>query len=331
MLGAISLVALTLAAAPAQSAPPTAWDGVNPFRCELQQAGLSAEVPHPEADPYCVEFDKRRQNVTELGVVDFLTKEPARVASATPKCFYFQSDHWRGSIVQADESTKTYEFDGHYFFNKATGDGGAWVTNFNVNGQTFDPSVIPGIPPDIASTLGPGTGGAITHNSVDADPACVAKAKETPDLYADQQAPEGTSCVATAGPLRRRRIGPVRLGATDADVRARLGNPLELRRGYLRYCADGGGVLLVGRRADRSGELGADPTAKTTTIVTTSKAIRQRAPRLRGARHLLGHTVRLRNGMVAGVRHGKMRFLAVTQLRSTRSLRRALRRAGVRP
>ena len=39
--------------------------------------------PHPEADPFCVEFDKRRQNVTELGVVDFLSKEPARVAAAS--------------------------------------------------------------------------------------------------------------------------------------------------------------------------------------------------------------------------------------------------------
>ena len=56
-----------------------------------------------------------------------------------PKCFYFQSDHWRGSIVQDDGSTKTYEWDGHYFFDKARGEGGVWVTNFNVNGQTQRP------------------------------------------------------------------------------------------------------------------------------------------------------------------------------------------------
>ena len=130
-----------------------------PVRLRAAAGGLSAPtVPHPEADPYCVEFDKRRQNVTELGVVDFLSKEPARVAAASSKCFYFQSDHWRGSVVQADGSTKTYEWDGHYFFDKARAEGGVWVTNFNFNGQTFDPSQLPGMPPEYAQHFGPGHG-----------------------------------------------------------------------------------------------------------------------------------------------------------------------------
>src|SRR5205807_5135908 len=37
---------------------PAPWDGVNPFRCELQNAGMGTSVPHPEADPFCVEYDK---------------------------------------------------------------------------------------------------------------------------------------------------------------------------------------------------------------------------------------------------------------------------------
>src|SRR5213082_1082030 len=86
--------------------PPTGWNGANPFNCELQYAGFGTSFPHPEADPFCVDFDKRRQNVTQLGVVDFLAQEPARVAAASPKCFYFQSDHWRGSVAQGDPSTK---------------------------------------------------------------------------------------------------------------------------------------------------------------------------------------------------------------------------------
>ena len=125
---------------------PTGWNGDNPFTCELQNVGFGTAYPHPEADPFCVEFDKRRQNVSELGVVDFLSQEPARVAAASPKCFYFQSDHWRGSLVQDDPSTKTYEWDGHYFFDKARGEGGVWVSNFNFNGRTFDPSSLPGVP-----------------------------------------------------------------------------------------------------------------------------------------------------------------------------------------
>lgn len=292
MWGAALLSVLALAA----SEPPTTWDGVNPFRCELQNAGFGTEVPHPEADPYCVEFDKRRQNVSELGVADFLANEPARVAAASPKCFYFQSDHWRGSVDQADPATKTYEWDGHYFFDKATGDGGAWVTNLNANGQP----------------LGTGTYGGITHNAVEADPACAAKAAERPEMYATATPQSG--CVNTAGPVRRRRLGPVTLGMRDADVRARLGAPRAVRRGFLRYCADGGGRLLVGQRADRSGDLGSDPDAKTVIVVATAKAVRARTPR------------RSRRGVLIG-RH--RRWVAVTRLRGKR-LRAALRRAGVR-
>lgn len=104
---ALSLAASAALAGPATAAPTGVYDGSNPFACELQQAGLGTTVPHPEADPFCVEYEKRRQNVTELGVVDFVSKEPARVALASDKCFYFQHDHWRGSIVQEDESTET--------------------------------------------------------------------------------------------------------------------------------------------------------------------------------------------------------------------------------
>ncbi|MEA2123503.1 MAG: hypothetical protein QOI80_285 [Solirubrobacteraceae bacterium] len=307
VFAAVLLSSLALAA---QSAPPAAWDGVNPFRCELQQPGLGTEVPHPDADPYCVEFDKTHQNVADGGVADFLANEPARVAAASPKCFYFQSDHWRGSVVQDDATTKTYEWDGHYYFDKATGDGGVWVSNFNFHGQTFDPSSIPGIPPETAAQLGPGTGGVITHNQVDAEPDCVA---EKDGVYADTT-PEKHGCVTTAGPLRRRRLGPVRLGMRDRAVRARLGAPREVRRGFLRYCADGGGALLIGQRNDRSGDLGSDPKARTVIVVSTARAVLRRAPR---------HS---RRGVLVG-RH--RRWVAVSRLHGT-PLRTALRRAGVR-
>ena len=64
---AIGMLAAALAAAAPASAQTgtSGWDGKNPFECTLQQAGTEAEVPQPDADPYCVEFDKRHQNVTE--------------------------------------------------------------------------------------------------------------------------------------------------------------------------------------------------------------------------------------------------------------------------
>src|SRR2546421_8750221 len=162
-----ALAALAILASAARSiAPPTPWDGTNPFNCTIQDAGLGPTGPNPAADPYCVRFDKTHQNITQLGVADFMLKEPARVATASPKCFYFQEDHWRGSVVQSDQKTVIYEFHGHYFFNKATGDGGAWVTGFAVAGRTFDPTELPGFPPGYGGDFRPGTGGFISHHSI---------------------------------------------------------------------------------------------------------------------------------------------------------------------
>jgi hypothetical protein len=328
--GVALLLALGLAA---PIGAPTGWDGTNPFRCELQGAGSEAVGPVPGADPYCVEFDKTRQNVSELGVAEFLSLEPARVAAAVPKCFYFQADHWRASVVQDDGATKLYEWDGHYFFDKARGNGGAWVTNFNVNGRTFDPSSLPGIPPEFARHLGPGTGGVISRNAIPADPACAARAEADPEaIYASAPA-EGSSCVATAGPVARRRLGPVALGTTDADLRAALGAPRVVRRGFLRWCADGGGTLLVGQPHDRSGELGSDPEAPAVLVASTAPALLAAAPPRRRAKPVLraGRTrvVRLRGGALAGVRRGQVRFVAAQRLPSRKALRRALQRAGL--
>jgi hypothetical protein len=279
---AVLATAAVLVAAPGAGAlaPPTAWDGTNPFRCELQNAAFTPVGPHAGADPYCVEFDKRRQNVTELGVVQFLSLEPARVAAAVPKCFYFQSDHWRGSIVQSDGATKTYEWDGHYFFDKAKAEGGAWVTNFNVNGQSFDPSEVPGIPPEYAAALGRGTGGVITHNDIPADPTCVAKARAHPELIYAAAAP-GSGAAPRActvpGRLAPRALGPLTLGELETAVRERLGEPAAVERGYLRYCLRGGGALFAGVPGDRSGERGVSSAGAVRVLLTTS-----RSPRLRG-------------------------------------------------
>jgi hypothetical protein len=357
----IALVAFvtTIIATPAGALePPTGWDGSNPFRCELQQAGLTAVVPDPDADPFCVEFDKRRQNVTELGVVDFLLLEPARVAAAVPVCFYFQSDHWRGSLVQEDGTTKTYEFDGHYFFDKARAEGGAWVTNFNVAGQTFDPAQIPGIPAEYSRYLGPGTGGVITRNDIPADPGCVERAADASrPVYAapppGEQAAAGmpaapvAPCPALKGAASPQGLGPIGLGDADARVRAALGRPARVHRGFLRYCVAGGGKYLVGQAGDRSGEQGSDPQAPTVFLFTTSATLRvgevgrgsstrlvaRTFPRAR-RRTSMGRTRVLEtsrgSGVLLGVRDGRVRFVAVHDrklVRSTAAVRSYLRRA----
>ncbi len=341
-------LALTLAGfvpATAASGPPTGWNGDNPFACELQQAGFGPAGPHPEADPYCVEFDKRRQNVSELGVVDFLSKEPARVAAASDKCFYFQSDHWRGSIVQSDPSTKTYEWDGHYFFDKARGEGGVWVTNFNFNGHTSDPGSLPGMPPDYARYFGPGTGGFITHNEVQADPSCAAKAQQNPPYRPLRAGAVG--CLGTRGGMTGKSIGGVALGDPESRVRDALGEPNLIRRGFLRWCLQAGGSLRAGNAADRSGNggRGNDPTL---VLVTTSPAYSLRGihsgSTLRALRRAFSGEqpaftaanarvwlLAPRGGLVAGVRGGKVTYLGVydrTKVRGRVALRTMLQRGG---
>jgi hypothetical protein len=347
--------AATWALVPAGHAAPgdiTGWNGVNPFQCELQQAAFEATGPAPDTDPYCVDFDKTHQNVTELGVVQFLSLEPARVAAAGPKCFYFQSDHWRGSIVQDDGSTKTYEWDGHYFFDKAKGDGGAWVTNFNVNGRTGDPSQIPGMPQEFAQHMGPGTGGVIIHNDIPADPDCAARADADPQLIYSSYAPPPTSgggtggCPSAPGGIGTDHVGPVALRDTERTVRQRMGPPYSVVRGFLRYCVRGGGRLMAGELEDRSGDLGEDPDARIVLVATTSRTLatkgvaagdraselRRSFPRARKKLTVDGTTVRVLRrgtGLIAGVRRGRVSWIGAYDrgaLRTTRGLRAVLSR-----
>lgn len=328
----LASAAFAVATASGASAPPSPWDGVNPFACELQDVGFGTAFPRPGADPFCVEFDKRHQSLADLGFVDFVSKEPARVAAASTKCFYFQSDHWRGSVVQDDDTTKTYEWDGHYYFDKASGDGGVWVTNFSLNGRTFDPTTLPGFPPQYAKYFGPGTGGVVTHDSVQGDPSCVAKAKAK-SPYAVAPATVRPRCVSADGDVGAGHLGPVAIGMPETKVRAVLGRPFRVKRGFLRYCIAGGGKDMVGLPGDRSGDTGAAAGDPVRFLLTSSPAYAARGI-ARGATRaalerawpharewfVIGRTqvLVLRPGLIAGVRFGRVRLLAVYDTRHVR-------------
>jgi hypothetical protein len=294
---ALVLLALLIVGGSARAvSAPTPWDGVNPFNCTIQDAGQGTTVPDPGADPYCVRFDKTNQNVTELGLVGFLSKEPARVAAAVPKCFYYQEDHWRGSLVQSDQQTVVYEFYGHYFFNKATGDGGVWVTGFTVAGQTFDPRTLPGFPPQWDQYFGPGTGGVTSHDDVPVDPSCVQTASSPPaPIYAPPQItappPTAPQCADVTGRVTRTRLGSLKLGMSESRLLARLGPPQLAKRGLLRYCLASGGSLLAAERGRH---------ARTVLLITTSRAFT-----LRGARGRTVHVGASTRSLRAGFPHAK--------------------------
>jgi len=233
----------------ARAASVAGYDGRNPFDCTLQVVGGGTDYPHPDADPFCVEYEKRHQNVTQLGVVEFLSKEPARVAAAGPKCFYFQRDHWVGSIVQGDEQTQTYAWDGSYWYDKAKGVGGVYVENFSVNGRSGDPTDLPGFPAQYKPYFSEGRGGVRANNGVPVDPSCVAKAARNDPYRRDGpgggSGGSGSDRCRVAGGTVDRGVGGIRPGQRRSGVRRTLGPPTRESHRWVNYCMTGGGRLVA--------------------------------------------------------------------------------------
>lgn len=239
------------AAASAQSAPFAPWDGTNPFNCVLQDVGTGTDYPDPDADPFCVKFDKTNQNVTDFGIVDFAAQEPARVAAASPKCFYFQHDEWTGSIVQGQQP-ELWHWDGRYFFDKAKGIGGISVRAFRIGGTPQDAT--PFVPPEYRPYFDEtGGGGVMSTLESGPDPRCVAKADtdaEREAIYADQ--PDFSDCVPPRGKVRARKVGAARLLAKQETVRRKVGPPKRTKRKSDRWCVVGGGKLRVRYESGRA-------------------------------------------------------------------------------
>jgi hypothetical protein len=332
-----ALIAAASGTASASAQGPEGWDGTNPFVCTLQQVGTGTDFPQPKADPFCVEFDKTHQNVDQLGVVDFLSKEPARVAAASDKCFYFQSDHWRGTVSESVPQSETYAWDGHYYFDKATGAGGAYVENFRFGGQTGDPTALPGFPDEWRKYFSSGRGGVRAVGDVQADPRCATKPNPSGPGGGSGSGSGGSGGGGSAANRCRvpggrvgRGIGGVRLGMKRKKARRALGLPVTESARWMAWCFDGGGRLLAafnGRGAD---------------LVLTNAApfdthrIR-RGSRARRARRRLHHERRIGRArgvtvlaqrerhrrLLVGLRRGRVAYLAVARRRL--SNRRALR------
>jgi hypothetical protein len=328
-----ALVAAVPATADAQS-EPQGWDGTNPYVCTLQQVSTGTDFPQPDADPFCVEFDKTHQNADQLGVVDFLSKEPARVAAASDKCFYFQSDHWRGTVSESVPESETYAWDGHYYFNKATGAGGVYVENFRFGGQSGDPTAVPGFPEEWKQYFSQGRGGVQAVGEVQADPRCADKPNPTGPGGSEPgqggpsaSAPHG--CRVPGGRVGR-GIGGVRLGMKRARARRALGLPMTESRRWMTWCFDGGGRLYAA-----FGKRGAELVLTDSRPFDTHRVrrgVKRRVAlrRLRGERRLArvhGAAVFVvrehRRRLLVGMRRGRVAYLAVTRRKT--SNKRALR------
>ena len=249
-------MAALLIAAGAQAQSPSGvlgpYDGQIPFNCELQQLGTGTEYPDPDADPLCVEFDKTNQNVTDFGLVEFTAQEPARVAAAGDKCFYFQRDHWTGTVQQG-QSPEVWNWDGDYWYDRARGVGGVSVRNYRIGGQPQDAS------PYVPEAYQPyfdedGGGGVEVLMEGGPDPSCASKV-DTPEernqVYGDR--PEEQGCIDPGGGIRGRRVGRARLGANRESVRSKLGPPTYARKKIDVWCLIGKGELRVGYGSGAAG------------------------------------------------------------------------------
>ena len=323
-------VLVWLPAAAASAAPYAPYDGSNPFNCDLQRVGTGTDFPQPDADPFCVEFDKTQQNVTDFGLADFLANEPARVAAASPKCFYFQRDHWTGSVVQGGEP-ETWHWDGSYFFDKARGTGGVHVANFRIGGEPADAR--PYAPPEFQPYMAErGGGGALLGEEVEAEPRCAERVDsrlERRFVYYHRIA---------AGRIHRRRIAAVKLLTLRRMALRRLGPAHERRAHTDRWDVAGGGEL---RAAWRGTALDRRIAALLTTAPRNHRGLLHPGVRARAGRRAfplaLGRVAgfgvveappRRRSRMLAGVRRGRIAWIAVLDPRRVgpAALRRTLRR-----
>jgi hypothetical protein len=243
------------------------------------------------------------------------------VAAASPKCFYFQRDHWVGSVQQGNAATQTYAWDGSYYFDKARGTGGAFVENFSFNGQTGDPAAFPGFPAEYKPYFGNGRGGVQRSDKVDADPSCIAKAAADSPYRSDGPGGAGGSkdldrCRVAGGRVDR-GAGGVRLGMKRGSARAKLGQPTTESARYMTWCMTGGGRLVAA--FDRSGTAGRVVFVLTDAgpfdaagIRPGSKAAKARQ-RLRGEREISRRVLAVRRRkdvLVAGLASGRVAFLA---------------------
>jgi hypothetical protein len=241
----------------AASAPYAPWNGTKPFACKVQDVGAGTDFPDPEADPFCVKFDKTHQNITEGGLVDFLLEEPARVAAASPKCQYFQKDHWTGRIVQDDARTELYNFKGRYYFDKSSGAGGVYVRQFRILGRPADPASLPGMPEEFQQYFSNGGGGAKLDFGMPSSPLCTAATANartvartaaaddyytttTPDDYYTTPKPGGgkkkNKCIRVKGKVTKKGLGKARLGDSAGKLKKAIGKPAKLGSDYYRYC-----------------------------------------------------------------------------------------------
>jgi hypothetical protein len=309
----------------AQAPPPVVgpYAGEVPFRCELQNVGTGTDFPDPDADPFCVEFDKTNQNVTDFGLVEFTAQEPARVAAAGTKCFYFQRDHWTGSVVQGN-APELWHWDGDYFFDRARGVGGVSVRNLRVGGAPMNagPFVPPGYAPYFDEA---GGGGVEVLLETNPDPICGAKVDTPEERRSVYGGAAESQCIDPAGQVRGKRVGRATLGARRASLRARLGPPTFARAHLDAWCLVGKGELRAAyNRRDRAHGLLTSGSGQGFHGVTPGDKVSRARRLLDLRRNRVSEILRAAKRVLLGIEGRRVRWVAL--IRTGKARTRALER-----
>jgi hypothetical protein len=341
ILGGLLLGAILALSPPAQAqGPQKPYNGLSPFNCDLQYVGTGVKFPKPGAEPFCVEFDKTQQNVSDFGIFEFFANEPARVAAASPKCFYFQRDHWTGSFMQGNDP-EFWHWDGSYFFDKSNGSGGVHMANFRSGGEPMDAA--PYAPAEFQPFLAPGGGGGgYMEGEVESDPDC-AKLVDTPSERAQVYYHE-----MDGGKVFRKRITPIRLGERSGALHHDQGPPHEVLKGTERFNVSGGGQLRIAFRGGPRAGASADSDRVAAILTNASRHFRGKVNpgtpakkakrrlnakfRFRARAYRVFEAQRRRGTrLFLGVRRRSLEWLAVVdpkQLRKRRAVKRTLTRLG---
>ena len=326
---------------------PTAWDGANPVPLRAPAGGHRRDVARPGRRPVLHRVRQAPPERRPSSASSTSSRRSRRASrAAVDKCFYFQSDHWRGSVSRTTARPRPTSGTATTSSTRprATAACGSPTSASTAGPST--PARSPGCRRSTPSTSDPGPGGSSrTTRSRSTPPASRRRpgSRRTPHLRrrvarrAARRPPVTSVRGIWAGrPGHGRDEGLGRARDPPADP-ARLPAllPGRWRQGAGRTA---GRPQRHGRRARPCpGAFPADDERAAANLRATSGAAAAGAPscvptRAPAPGSSPGHTrvLRLRPGLLAGVRHGRARFVAVydaAHIRRARAVRDWLRRS----
>ena len=249
---AAAALALVPASAHAQG-PAEPYDGTIPFDCVLQQAGTEAEFPDPDADPFCVEYDKRHQNVTR-GRRRRVPLARARARRRRVAEVLLLPARPLGRLDRAGRRPHGDLLVGRLvLLRQGEGRGRRLRRELHVQQPERRPDGAARVPGGVEAVLRlrarrlPRDG----HRSTPIRRASRRPRRTRPTGRSPSRARRRAAAPRPRASVGR-SIGGLRLGATrERDASTANGEPMRRKRGFLRYCIIGGGKYMVGFGRER--------------------------------------------------------------------------------